>query len=108
MRFDLDDEARFLTKLEHAGVKIMRELVKEQQAGPAQQQSGRGVMSASSTMRAQDATFRIAPISPTLLVHSRHRPQHFQHPAPSHILATLRVLRNEAFRTRRVATVAST
>jgi hypothetical protein len=52
-----------LTKLEQAGVKIMRELVKEQQAGPAQQQSNRGVMSASSTMRAQDTAFRIAPIS---------------------------------------------
>src|SRR5450432_1311090 len=37
------------------------------------------------TARAQDAAFQIARISPTLLVHSRRRPKHFQGSTPSHL-----------------------
>ena len=33
----------------------------------------------------KNAAFQIARISPTLLVHSRRRPKHFQRPAPSHV-----------------------
>src|SRR5271165_5202928 len=40
-----------------------------------------------------------ARVSPTLSVHSRRRPKHLQRPAPSHIRHTLRVLREDAFRT---------
>jgi hypothetical protein len=51
---------------------------------------------AGATLRPSDlancAASQIAPIGPTLLVHSRHRPPHSQR-APSHTLATLCALR---------------
>ena len=40
---------------------------------------------ADATARAQDAALQITRISPTLLVHSRRRPKHFQRPAPPYI-----------------------
>jgi putative transposase len=41
--------------------------------------------SSGATTRAQDAALQIAWISATVPVRSRRRPEHFQHPAPSHI-----------------------
>ena len=50
----------------------------------AEEQSGREFASADATARAQDAALQIARISPTVLVYSRRRPEHFQRPTPSH------------------------
>ena len=49
------------------------------------EQSGREFASADATTRAQDAAVQIARISPTVPVRSCRRPQHIQHPAPSHV-----------------------
>jgi len=54
-------------------------------AGLARKQSGGEFASTNTTAGAQDAAFQIARISTAFLVHSRRRPKHFQHSAPSHI-----------------------
>ena len=90
-------------KLRSYGGKVRDRIVGAPLAGIASEQSGRELASADTTARAQDAAFQIARISPALPVHSSRRPKNFNVQRHFTSRRTLRVLRDEAFRTWRAA-----